>query len=158
MDQLRIGIIGLGKMARLALRVFSENHLTRVSAVSARRQEVVDEISAQFSLPGYTDYRKMLERDDIDAVVVATPDNHHFEFANAALESGRHVFVEKPFTTSVAEADALLRLAHKMKRKIQVAFNHRWLSAYYKTHDTIASGGIGTPMTGYARKSDTIIV
>jgi len=158
MDQLRIGIIGLGKMARLCLRIFTENHLTRVAAVCARRQEVVDEISAQYSVPGYTDFRKMLERNDIDAVVVATPDNHHFEFAKAALESGRHVFVEKPFTTSVAEADELLRLAHKMNRKIQVAFNHRWLSAYQKAHDTIASGSIGAPMTGYARKSDTIVV
>lgn len=158
MDQLRIGIIGLGKMARLALRVFSESHLTRVAAVSARRQEVVDEISAQFNVPGYTDYRKMLERDDIDAVVVATPDHLHFEFAKAVLDSGRHVLVEKPFTTSVAEADALIRLAQKVNRKIQVSYNHRWLSAYHKAHDTIASGGIGKPMTGYARKSDTIVV
>jgi predicted dehydrogenase len=158
MDQLRMGIIGLGKMARLALRVFSESHLTRVTAVSARRQEVVDEISSQFSVPGYTDYRKMLERDDIDAVVVATPDHLHYEFAKAALDSGRHVLIEKPFTTSVAEADALIRLAQQMNRKIQVSYNHRWLSAYHKAHDTIASGGIGKPMTGYARKSDTIIV
>jgi predicted dehydrogenase len=158
MDQLRIGIVGLGKMARLALRVFSESHLTRVAAVSARRQEVVDEISAQFGVPGYTDYLKMLERDDIDAVAVATPDHRHFEIAKAVLESGRHAFIEKPFTTNLAEADELLRLAHKNNRKIQVAFNHRWLSAYYKTHDTIASGGIGTPMTGYARKNDTIVV
>ncbi len=158
MDQLRIGIIGLGKMARLCLRVYSESHLTRVTAVNARRQEVVDEVSAQFGVPGYSDYRKMLERDDIDAVVVATPDNYHFEFAKAVLESGRHLLVEKPFTTSVAEADTLLRLAHKMGRKIQVTFNHRWLSAYQQAHDTIASGGIGKAMTGYARKSDTIIV
>lgn len=120
MDQLRIGIVGLGKMARLALRVFSESHMTRVSAVSARRQEVVDEISAHFSVPGYTDHRKMLEREDIDAVVIATPDHLHFEFAKAALESGRHVLIEKPITTDLAEADALLRLAHKMNRKIQV--------------------------------------
>jgi predicted dehydrogenase len=158
MDQLRIGIIGLGKMARLCLRVFSESHLTRVAAVSARRQEVVDEVSAEFGVPGYSDYRRMLDRDDIDAVVVATPDNYHFEFAMAALDSGRHVFVEKPFTTSVAEADTILRLAHKVNRKIQVAFNHRWLSPYQKAHETIASGEIGTTMTGYARKSDTIIV
>lgn len=158
MDQIRIGIIGLGKMARLALRVFSESHLTRVAAVCARRQEVVDEIAAQYAVPGFTDYRKMLERNDIDAVVVATPDNHHFEFSKAALQTGRHILVEKPFTTNLAEADELLRLARENNRKIQVSFNHRWLSAYHKAHDTIASGGIGTAMTGYARKNDTIVV
>jgi len=158
MDQVRIGIIGLGKMGRMCLRVFTESHLTTVTAVSARRQEVVDEVSAQYGVPGYADYRKMLERNDVDAVIVATPDNWHFEFAKAALESGRHVFCEKPFTTNTAEADTLLRLAHKMNRKIQVAFNHRWLSAYQKAHDMIAAGEIGAPMTGYARKSDTVIV
>ena len=158
MDEVRIGIIGMGKMARLAMRVFMESHLTRVVAFSARRQEVVDQVSAEFGLPGYVDYRKMLERSDIDAIVVATPDNWHFEFAHAALESGRHVFVEKPFTTSVKEADILLRLAHQKNRKIQVAFNHRWLSAYHTAHKTISSGEIGVPITGYARKNDTIIV
>ncbi len=158
MDEVRIGIIGMGKMARLAMRVFMESHLTRVVAFSARRQEVVDQVSAEFGLPGYLDYRKMLERNDLDAVVVATPDNWHYEFARAALESGRHVFVEKPFTTSVKEADVLLRLAHEKNRKIQVAFNHRWLSAYNTAHKTISSGEIGVPITGYARKNDTIIV
>ncbi|HZQ44854.1 MAG TPA: Gfo/Idh/MocA family oxidoreductase [Acidobacteriaceae bacterium] len=158
MDEVRIGIIGMGKMARLAMRVFMESHLTRVVAFSARRQEVVDQVSAEFGLPGYVDYRKMLDRDDLDAIVVATPDNWHFEFAQAALESGRHVFCEKPFTTSVKEADILLRLAHQKNCKIQVAFNHRWLSAYYTAHKTVSSGDIGAPITGYARKNDTIIV
>ncbi|HEV2577346.1 MAG TPA: Gfo/Idh/MocA family oxidoreductase [Acidobacteriaceae bacterium] len=158
MDELRIGIIGMGKMARLAMRVFMECHLTRVVAFSARRQEVVEQVSAEFSIPGYLDYRKMLERDDLDAIVIATPDNWHFEFAHAALESGRHIFVEKPFTTNVKEADILLRLAHQKNRKIQVAFNHRWLSSYNTAHSTISSGEIGVPIGGYARKNDTIVV
>lgn len=158
MDEIRIGIIGMGKMARLALRVFMESHLTSVVAFSARRQEVIDQIAAEFGLPGYLDYRKMLERKDLDAIVIATPDNWHFDFTKAALESGRHVFVEKPFTTNVKEADILLRLAHQKNCKIQIAFNHRWLSAYNTAHKTISSGEIGVPIGGYARKNDTIIV
>ena len=59
---------------------------------------------------GYLDYRKMLERRDLDAVVVATPDGYHFEPARAVLEAGKHALVEKPFTTK-AEADELIRLA-----------------------------------------------
>lgn len=158
MDKVRIAIIGLGKMGRMCARIFNEHPLSAVTAVCARRQEPVDEVAAQYKVPGYTDHRKMLERKDIDAVVVSTPDNSHYEFARAALESGRHVFVEKPFTTNVNEADALLRLAHDKKRKIQVAFNHRWLSAYYQTRTSIAAGNIGNPLIGYARKNDTISV
>jgi predicted dehydrogenase len=100
----------------------------------------------------------LLERNDIDAVVVATPDNAHFDFAKAALESGRHILVEKPLVTKTAEADELLRLARKKNLKIQVSFNHRWLSAYYMAHENIAKGEIGTPLVGYARKNDTIVV
>lgn len=158
MKQIQIGVIGLGKMGRMAIRCFNENPLAKVTAVCARRQQPVDEVAAQCGAAGYTDFGAMLGRDDLDAVAVCTPDNAHYEFARAALESGRHIFVEKPFTLSVREADALVRLARQKKRKIQVAFNHRWLSAYNQTHKTIASGEIGTPLIGYARKNDTIIV
>lgn len=158
MEQVRIGVIGLGKMGRTCIRVFEESPLARLAAVYARRKEQAEEAAAEFGVPGYTDYREMLEREKLDAVVVATPDRSHYEFARAVLEAGCHVFVEKPFTTSTAEADALLRLAHEKKRKIQVAFNHRWLSAYNQAHAAIAGGEIGSPLAGYARKNDTIQV
>jgi predicted dehydrogenase len=127
-------------------------------AVCARRQDQVDEVATQYGVQGYTDHRKMLERNDLDAVVISTPDNCHYQFAYDALESGRHIFVEKPFTTSAAEADTLIRLARKKNLKIQVAFNHRWLSSYYQAKTSIAAGEIGVPLIGYARKNDTIIV
>jgi predicted dehydrogenase len=158
MDQIRIGMIGLGKMGRTCIRVFGEHPMSRIAAVCARRAEQVDEAAAEFGVPGYTDHRKMLEREKLDAVVVSTPDNSHFQFAHDALEGDCHIFVEKPFTTKTAEADALLRLARQKKRKIQVAFNHRWLSAYNQAHASIADGKIGVPLAGYARKNDTIAV
>jgi predicted dehydrogenase len=156
MEQVRIGIIGLGKMGRTCIRVFGENPSSKVVALCARRKEQVDEVAAEFGIPGYIDHREMLEREKLDAVVVATPDNWHYGFAHAALEAGCHVFVEKPFTTNTAEADSLLRLAREKRRKIQVAFNHRWLSAYNQAHASIAAGEIGMPLAGYARKNDTI--
>lgn len=158
MDQVRIGIIGLGKMGRMCIRVFGENHLAKVAALCARRPEQVDAAATEFGATGYTDYRKMLDQEKLDAVVIATPDNWHYDFAYAALEAGCHVFVEKPFTTNTAEADSLLRLARQKHRKIQVAFNHRWLSAYNQAQASIAAGEIGTPLAGYARKNDTIVV
>ena len=100
----------------------------------------------------------MLERGNLDAVVVATPDRRHYEPACAALEAGLHLLVEKPFTTSTAEADDLLRLARRAGRIIQIAFNHRWLAANYQAKTTIASGEIGKPLAGFARKNDTIFV
>jgi len=157
MESIRIGIIGLGIMGKQYARVFSEHPLSTLVAVCARRAEQVEEFK-HYGAAGYTDHRKMLERGDLDAIVIATPDAYHFVFARDALESGRHVLVEKPFTTSTAEADELNRIARFVKRKIQVAFNHRWLSAYYQTRKSIAAGDIGMPLMGYARKNDTIHV
>ncbi|HLZ91532.1 MAG TPA: Gfo/Idh/MocA family oxidoreductase [Candidatus Acidoferrum sp.] len=158
MEQVRIGVIGLGTMGRHYVKIYSEHPLAVVAAVSARRKEQMEVITSEFKVEGYTDYRRMLERKDLDAVVVATPDAFHFEPARDALESGRHVLVEKPFTTRAAEADTLIRVAQRVGKKIQVAFNHRWLSAYHHAKVAIQAGQIGVPLAGYARKNDTIYV
>jgi len=152
-------VIGLGIMGYLSAKIYSAHPLAEVVAVSSRRQQRVDEIREHYHVgAGYTDYRKMLERKDLDAVVVATPDSHHFAPARDALEAGKHILVEKPFTTSVAEADELIRISEESKRKIQVAFNHRWLSSYHQAKTIISKGEIGEPLAGYARKNDTIYV
>lgn len=159
MEKVRIGVIGLGIMGELYVKIYAAHPLAQMVAVSSRRQSRVEEIQKQYGIDaGYTDYRKMLERKDLDAVVIATPDAHHFIPARDVLESGKHAFVEKPFTTSVAEADELIRVAKKMDRKIQVAFNHRWLSPYQQAKAAIAQGNIGEPLAGFARKNDTIYV
>lgn len=159
MDRVKLGIIGLGIMGNLYVKIFSAHPLAEVVAVCALQQSRVDEIQSQYSINnGYVDYRKMLERKDLDAIVVATPDCHHFEPARDALESGRHVLVEKPFTTSVREADELIRTSRRVGKMIQVSFNHRWLSSYHQAKVSIQSGEIGVPLAGYARKNDTIFV
>ncbi len=159
MEQIRIGIIGTGIMGGLYAKIYSAHPLSKVVAACSRNQANVNQFLRQHQIAnGYTDYRTMLERPDLDAVVIATPDQHHFAPTRDVLESGRHALVEKPFTTSVAEADELIRVADKTGRKIQVAFNHRWLSAYYQAKTSIAAGEIGNPLAGYARKNDTIYV
>src|SRR5437588_725364 len=119
MDRIRIGIIGTGIMADLYAKIYSAHPLSQVVAVCSRTQAKVDAfLSRHQGTNGYTDYRTMLEGSDLDAVVIATPDHHHFAPAQAVLESGRHAFVEKPFTTSVAEADELIRIAGKVKKEV----------------------------------------
>ncbi len=159
MERVRIGVIGLGIMGELYARIYSTHPLAELVAVSTRRQERLAEVAKRTGVKNtYTDYRKMLERNDLDAVVVATPDSFHFQPARAVLESGRHVLVEKPLTTRVDEADELLRIAQRRGRKIQVAFNHRWLSPYQQAKAALVSGKIGQPLAAYARKNDTIFV
>ncbi len=159
MERIRIGVIGLGTMGSQYVKIYSAHPLADVVAVSSLQEQQIEKMRSLYGVAhGYTDYRKMLERQDLDAVVVATPDSQHYEPTRAVLESGRHALVEKPFTTSTAEADELVRLSQRTGKIIQVAFNHRWLSAYHQAKVTIAGGEIGMPLAGYARKNDTIFV
>lgn len=78
----------------------------------------------------YANYADLLADDKIDLVIVNTPNIHHFEHARAALEAGKHVVVEKPFTVTVAEADELIALAQKNNLVLDVYHNRRYDSDY----------------------------
>jgi predicted dehydrogenase len=159
-DGVRIGVVGLGIMGEQYVRIYQAHPGARVTAISTRRPERLAEIGSKYGVEGrHADFREVIERDDVDAVCVATPDAVHHGAVRAALEAGKHVLCEKPFTTDLAEADDLLNLVRSRPRqKLQVAFNHRWLSSYNQGAVAIRKGDIGRPVAGYARKNDTIYV
>lgn len=159
MDQVRFGVIGLGIMGQQYVKIFSALPGSEVVAVANSNPERLQQVAGQFGIRNsYLDYRRMLDEAPVDAVVVATPDFAHFEPARAVLQAGKHLLVEKPMTTSVAEADELLGLARAGGRKVQVSYNHRWLGPYNHGKQAILKGEIGTPLAGFARKNDTIFV
>ncbi|MEO8649876.1 MAG: Gfo/Idh/MocA family oxidoreductase [Acidobacteriota bacterium] len=159
-ERLRIGVIGLGIMGEQYTRIYSVNPRTDVAAVSTRNKTRLDEIGDRYGVATrYTDYKDLLDDRSVDAVCIATPDFAHFAPVKAALEAGKHVLCEKPFTTDLHEADELLRLSQSRPgQKLQVAFNHRWLASYNHGFSSIRRGDIGSPLAGYARKNDTIWV
>jgi predicted dehydrogenase len=106
----------------------------------------------------YEDCEALLAAEELDAVCVATPDQAHHAVVVRALQRGLHVFVEKPMTTDVNEAAEIVRLVRQTGRKLQVAYNHRWLAPYNAAWKMIREGRIGTPLMGYARKSNPITV
>ena len=159
-DRVRIGVIGLGIMGEQYVRIYNAHPLATVSAICTRKQERLDEVGDKYGIKSrLTDYVELLNQPDIDAVCVATPDFAHYGPVKAALEANKHVLCEKPFTTLLSEADDLLSISEARKHlKLQVAFNHRWLSSYYQGFASIRAGAIGRPVAGYARKNDTIYV
>jgi predicted dehydrogenase len=159
-DRLRIGVIGLGIMGEQYVRIYQAHPAARVTAICTRRPERLAEVGTRYGVEGRCrDFRELIDRDDVDAVCVATPDAAHYAPLRAALEAGKHVLCEKPFTTDLAEADDLLQVARsRPAQKVQVAFNHRWLPSYHQGAAAIQRGDIGRPVAGYARKNDTIHV
>lgn len=159
-NKVRIGVIGLGIMGEQYVRIYQAHPLASVTAVCTRNQERLDGVGDKFGVKSrYSDYREMLDDASVDAVCVATPDFAHYAPVKAALEAGKHVLCEKPFTTELAEAEELLELSRtRPSQTLQVAFNHRWLASYHHGFTAIRSGSIGKPLAGYARKNDTLFV
>jgi len=162
MDKIRFGIIGLGIMGQNYLKIYrTQNHMTQVTAVANQSAERLKVVADKFQIPDkdrYTDYRKLLERRDVDAVVVATPDFAHTTVVLDSLLAGKHVLVEKPMTISTKDADQIVDAVNRTRLKLQVSYNHRWLPSYHEAKIQIQNGAIGKPMMAYARKNDTIYV
>ena len=111
-NQLGIAIIGTGYWGINYVRVFNELTQTQVVAVCDQRPQRLQEVERRF--PGTTlttDVAEVLSRDDVDAVVVATPATTHYQVAHACLTAGKHVLVEKPITIKAVDAKDLVNLA-----------------------------------------------
>jgi predicted dehydrogenase len=90
-----------------------------------------------------TDFSDVLSSPDIDAVAVVTPVWTHYELAKAALENGKHVFVEKPFTSTARQAEELIELAERKNLKIMVDHTFLFSGAVKKIRETIDAGMLG---------------
>ncbi|MEV0585765.1 Gfo/Idh/MocA family oxidoreductase [Nonomuraea sp. NPDC050310] len=90
-----------------------------------------------------TDWRSLIERDDIDIIDICTPGDSHAEIAVAALAAGKHVLCEKPLANTVAEAEAMVEAAAKSTGRSMVAFNYRRVPAVALARQIIADGRLG---------------
>ncbi|MGW7685147.1 Gfo/Idh/MocA family protein [Kribbella sp. NPDC054772] len=161
-DVLRIGIVGAGIMGRgnaLSLSGRADAEITAVTSRSAESAgQLADEIAGR-GVPRPTvhpDLAALLSDDTVDAVVLTTPDDVHGEMMVRAAEAGKHILVEKPMTTSVAEADAAVQAIREHGVVAMCLFNHRWVPAYAQAHQLLAD--LGDAAVAYARKDDTIFV
>src|SRR5687767_6435630 len=133
-EKVRIGVIGLGIMGEQYVRIYNAHPSATVSAICTRKRERLDEIGTKYGIQArFTDYNELVAQGNVDAVCVATPDFAHYGPVKAVLNANKHVLCEKPFTTLLSEADELLALSNaRAEQKLQVAFNHRWLSSYHQ--------------------------
>jgi predicted dehydrogenase len=139
-----IGVIGCGYWGPNLLRNFSENEeasLSWMCDLDARRLETLGRRYP--SAKTTTDYRQLLSDTQLAAVVIATPVSTHFTFAREALEAGKHVLIEKPFTANVAEAEQLIELAERNHLTLMVDHTFIYTGAVHKIKEIVASGELG---------------
>lgn len=151
--QVRFGVIGYGlrgSLSKLAHRPEEGLHVvtladTNPKAYPTARKHIGEQLEC------VEDYRKMLERKDIDAVFVLSPDYLHEEHAIACLEAGKAVYLEKPMHITVEGCDRILKTAAKTRAKLYVGHNMRHFDFTRAMKRMIDDGAIGEVQTAWAR-------
>lgn len=145
MDRVRIGVIGVGNIAR-------NYHLPPVHALpNAELVAVADldeslrsKAQKQFGFrDAYTDYRRILDRDDIHAIMLLTRVNTRTEIIPAALEAGKHVFTQKPFALTNEDAEFLAQAANRTGNRLVCSFMHRYFPHTQGARQILKEGKIG---------------
>ncbi len=147
-NNLRIGIVGLGRLGKRHAEAlaFRTRHCELVAACSP----VADErsyASAQLGIARvYEDFDTFLADPDMDAVVLVTPTSMHADQTIAALQAGKHVFVEKPLALNVADCERVLAVAQQRPTQVaMVGFVRRFDPSYLNAQAAVAAGEIGRP-------------
>jgi predicted dehydrogenase len=137
-DRIRVGLIGSGGRGRYVTRFMTEAGAELVAACDVNRP-----VAEKTGATVYTDFRKLLEVKEIDAVVVATPDHWHATAAILAMQAGKHVYTEKPLAYSVYEGQAIVKAAAKTKQIVLPGTQQRSAPHYAEIADMVRSGLIG---------------
>ncbi len=128
MNRVKIGVVGLGWVAQVVhLPILLKLPEAEVVAICDRDRARARLVAEKFGLRNvYTDLNQMLEKQELQAVIVCTSTDTHKEVTLASLKSGKDVLVEKPIARHYAEAAAMSEMAREQKRKLMVGMNHRF--------------------------------
>ena len=142
--KLGVGVIGFGYWGPNIVRNFNGIEGSRVLAICDRDEKSVARARKMYpDTDIMSDCRDIVTSPDIDIVAVITPVSTHYDLARRALENGKHVFVEKPFTASTAQAEELIEIAAKKNLKIMVDHTFLFTGAVRKMKQIIDDGTLG---------------
>jgi predicted dehydrogenase len=150
--ELRIGLVGTGFMGRTHSNGYKRigdffpdlQYRPLLKAVCARREDKVKAFAEQWGYESYeTDYKKLISRNDIDAVDICTPNDMHAEIAIAAINAGKMILCEKPLARNVDEAQKMVDAVEKAKVANTVWYNYRRIPAVTLAKQIVDSGKLG---------------
>jgi predicted dehydrogenase len=145
MPEVRIGVIGVGWWAvKNHMPVLQSRKDVKITAICGLGREELRRIQDHFGVPfGTEDYRELLDRLDLDGVIISSPHRFHYEHALAALERGLHVLCEKPMTLKAVEARQLASLAASKNLHFLIPYGWNYTSLAAAARDFVAGGRVG---------------
>lgn len=151
-----MGVIGAGVWAETHCITYDLAPNAELLAVCDLIPEKAETLAKKYSAKNvYTDYREMLGNSSIDAVAVVTPDFAHKQPVVDAANAGKHILVEKPMATTLADAIEMNEAAKRNKVILMPDFHNRWNPCFVTAKDSIADGSLGAPKYLYIRHSNT---
>jgi predicted dehydrogenase len=154
-DKLRIGIIGAGGIAaKLHLpELAGESARAQVTLLSGRKESRLRTLCDLFGVPRFThSYEDVIADDQIDAVIIATPHPSHVEWGVKALRAGKHVYMQKPLSGELADADTFVAEADRHAKLTVFCLPH-FPDAVHTVRKLLREGAIGKPASGRGRTS-----
>lgn len=143
-DIVRIGMVGTSPYAEGHLGTLTSHSQAKVTSICGRNQERAAEVAGKYAIKQvYSDYRKMIEQGNLDAVIVATPDHLHHPITMAALYAGLHVLCEKPLATNAQQAKEMLDKAESAGLVHMTMFTWSWVPEYRQIVELLTKGFIG---------------
>ncbi len=162
-DRVNFGIIGVGGMGFGHVRQLvsrgkekADVQVVAVSDIYTRRKKRAQDHAGLAEKDIHHDYRDLLARGDVDAVLIATPDHWHARHALDALHAGKDVYLQKPMTYTIEEARDVAAAAERTGRILQVGSQHTSDLRYHRAREVIEKGWIGAPLWAqgtYSRNS-----
>jgi len=153
LDKLRIGMIGVAGRGGLWCHWHQPDKRSVVVAGADPDEGFLAKFGGELDNKAFvtTDFRRLLERDDIDAVAVTSPDYCHEEQATLALQAGKHVFCEKPLAITIEGCDRMLAAYRESGKKLMCGFNMRYMNIFRVMKEVIDSGVIGEVKAAWVR-------
>ncbi|UQZ83571.1 Inositol 2-dehydrogenase [Paenibacillus konkukensis] len=147
-EQIRCAVLGLGRLGYWhAENLASKVKGAKLVYVGDPFGDLAERTARELGIEKFaTDANRVLEDPSIDAVIIATPTHTHAEMLEKAAQHGKHIFIEKPLTQSLAEADRAIAAVRKHRVSCQVGFMRRFDGAYAEAKRRIQAGDIGTPL------------
>jgi predicted dehydrogenase len=153
MDCIGTGVIGAGRMGALFARLLVQLPQAELLGVADVDSERAKAVSLATGTTAFTDYQELLELNQLDAVIIATPDHLHHSPTMGALAAGKHVLIEKPLAMLVAEGEDMVCRAQVMGLCLMVAHCLRFDARYIQARNAVHEGVIGEVVSCYSRRN-----
>lgn len=158
--RVRLGVIGIANRGTQVSRAFLEHDDVEIVAICDVYQPQMDKAAAELNLPNvkkFSDFRELLKQEDVDAVLIATPDHWHALQTIMACRAGKDVYVEKPLSVTIQEGRKMVQVARETQRVVQVGTHRRSSPVWQKAVELIHQGAIGQVMVCQAYRTMNMV-